>query len=78
MISHLERLAAIHLVAVLAEGITEPGAVLARMVEMDNAMLERLACGSRDAERGFQNQDARRFRATVRAISVGVWEEVRG
>lgn len=40
-IAHLERLAALHMPTVIAEGITEPGAVLARMVELDNELIAR-------------------------------------
>lgn len=40
-LAHLERLADLHMGQVIAEGITEPGAVLARMVELDNELIAR-------------------------------------
>lgn len=45
-LAHIERLMAIHLGTVIAEGITEPGAALTRMVELDNDALDRLFAGS--------------------------------
>jgi hypothetical protein len=77
-LSHLEKLMTIHLPAVLAEGITAPGAVLARMAELDNQLLNSM-CSDLVALEQFPNArsgQANRARAFTRLIVVRIWREL--
>lgn len=77
---------AIHLGTVIAEGITEPGAALARMVELDNEALGRLFDGNvaynRHHETGervthYRGSPAAYYSDAVDHIMSKIWNEVR-
>lgn len=86
-LAHLERLTAIHLSTVLAEGITEPAAILARMVELDNDLVSN-AIGDVVAYQRHEAHEIRtpiswgsragRGKAIVKLLTARTWCEVNG
>jgi hypothetical protein len=74
-LAHLERLSALWMTQVIAEGITEPGAVLARMVELDNARLEAAIADLDAAHRDPKSYAGERGLAMTDYIASSVYEK---
>jgi hypothetical protein len=82
---HLERLSQCWMPQVIAEGITEPGAALARMVELDNARIAQALEELGDLDREtfsssvpgvISGRGARRALAMIDYVSTSVHQQV--